>query len=84
MKLKIVIPFLSVLLVGLQTVWSQVVIKEGPKDGIEIVTSDPNRGTGEIFTSMYDLEMFFKKEKEYVEDIRWQFHHLFTSSFPRQ
>ena len=82
MRLKIVIPFLSVLLVGIQTVLSQVLIKEGPKDGIEVIAKDPNRGAGEIFTSMFDLENFFKKEKEYIEDIRWQ-HHYFMATVPK-
>ena len=34
------------------------------------VQQDPNAGNAEIYTSMMDLENFFKEELEYVEDLR--------------
>ena len=34
------------------------------------VPQDPNAGNAEIYTSMLDLENFFKEELEYVEDLR--------------
>ena len=48
------------------------------KGGLEIkkkeqyisVPQDPDAGNGEIYTSMMDLENFFKEELEYVEDLR--------------
>jgi len=39
-------------------------------DGIEVIERDPDAGNDEIFTSMHELEAFFQKEKQYVEDIR--------------
>ena len=34
------------------------------------VDQDPNAGNSEIYTSMLDLENFFKQELEYVDDLR--------------
>ena len=47
----------------------QVDIKQ-KSDGYTTQARDDSALTKEIYTSMHELELFFEKEKQYVEDIR--------------
>ena len=61
---------LAILFMAFLETFGQIDIHEKSKDGYIRVPKDETAGTGEIYTSMYQLEKFFEAEKSYVEDIK--------------
>ena len=62
--------FLALILASLGQIRGQVDIHQKSKDGMIRVPHNESEGTGEIYTSMHQLNKFFEEEKDAVEDLK--------------
>ena len=61
---------LALILASLGQIKGQVDIHQKSKDGMIRVPHNETEGTGEIYTSMHQLNKFFEEEKDAIEDIK--------------
>ena len=61
---------LALILASLGQIKGQVDIHQKSKDGMIRVPHNETEGTGEIYTSMHQLNKFFEEEKDVIEDLK--------------